>query len=57
MITSFRKECITRAIDTARKKGLLVRKNSFKPGWNITIPNGNYYAKTDIDMIQYVNGY
>ncbi len=42
----------------ARKKGLRVMKNTFLTGWSIELPNGSsYHAKTDHDMITYIQGY
>ena len=42
----------------AIQKGLCVKRNSFIPGWTITLPNsGTYHALTDKDMIAYVKGY
>jgi hypothetical protein len=45
-------------ISLAQKKGLLVRRNSFKGGWCLTLPNGaSYHATTDSDLIKYVREY
>ena len=41
-----------------KKKGLIVKKNQFTVGWNITLPNGSTYsAKDNADMVDYVKGY
>lgn len=51
------KEHIQDVIKQAQKKGLKVTKNTFAPGWSISIPGGCYHATSDADMIDYVKGY
>jgi hypothetical protein len=42
----------------AHKKGLVVGKNSFNPGYCITMPNGStYHADGRADMVRFVRGY
>lgn len=56
--TSAEWEKIAKTVRKAKKKGLTVSHNSFKPGWSITLPgNTVFHAKTDDDMVRFVTGY
>ena len=42
----------------AVRKGLQLKKNQFRAGWSITLPNGGTHnLETDLKMIRYVQGY
>ncbi len=52
------KSRIQDAIAQAKKKGLTVRKNSFKNGWSVTMPNGaGFHAVSDNELVMYVRAY
>ena len=52
------KEQLKATIDRAKKKGLTVRRNQFKSGWSVLLPNGSgFHALDDKDMVHYVKAY
>lgn len=49
---------LKRILEDAYNKGLVVKKNSLKEGWDIQLPNGtSFHAATDGEMANYVKGY
>lgn len=49
---------IKAAIEKGTTKGLSVVKCSIKPGWSITLPDGQvHHAEKDSEMIAYVRDY
>lgn len=58
MTNAFESNLNADALLSAKKKGLIVKRNSFRAGWCIMMPyGGTYNAKTDADMREYVRNY